>query len=99
MESEKPKLKFKDAYDRLEEISNELSSDDKDVDELVEKVKEAADLIIQCKDILANAQTNIDKIIKDVESKTETTTETVEEVVPQRNTPKSSTSSDDDLPF
>jgi len=97
MASETKDLKFKDAFEKLEKISGELSSDEKDVDELVEKVRVAADLIIHCKDILAKAKTNIDKIITEVEEKTESTTGMIEEVSPKKSSSSSTTS--DDEPF
>lgn len=58
---------YADAVAELEEILVELESDDVDVDRLATQVKRAADLIEICRGRLGAAQTEITRIVADLE--------------------------------
>ena len=54
---------YEDAVNELEEILNELSDDDIDVDHLAERVKRATELVKVCRDRIASARLEV----KDIE--------------------------------
>ena len=54
---------YEDAVTELEEILNELSDDDVDVDHLAERVKRATELVKVCRDRIASARLEV----KDIE--------------------------------
>ena len=54
---------YEDAVTELEEILNELSDDDIDVDHLAERVKRATKLVKVCRDRIASARLEV----KDIE--------------------------------
>ena len=54
---------YEDAVTELEEILNELSDDDIDVDHLAERVKRATELVKVCRDRIASARLEV----KDIE--------------------------------
>jgi exodeoxyribonuclease VII small subunit len=58
---------YADAVTELEEILAELESDDVDVDRLAAQVGRAADLIELCRGRLSAAQTEITRIVADLE--------------------------------
>jgi len=54
---------YEDAVTELEEILNELSDDDIDVDHLAERVKRATELVNVCRNRIASARLEV----KDIE--------------------------------
>ena len=54
---------YEDAVTELEEILNELSDDDIDVDHLAERVKRATELVKVCRERIASARLDV----KDIE--------------------------------
>ena len=54
---------YEDAVTELEEILNELSDNDIDVDHLAERVKRATELVKVCRDRIASARLEV----KDIE--------------------------------
>lgn len=59
---------YADALTELGDILDELERDDLDVDVLAERVKRASELIKLCRTRIARAQTDVDKIVTDLES-------------------------------
>ena len=59
---------YADAMAELGEILDELERDDLDVDVLAERVKRASELIKLCRTRIARAQSDVDKIVTDLES-------------------------------
>ena len=59
---------YKQAISELEKILKELENNDVDVDDLTEKVKRAAELIGICKEKLFHADTEIEKILQNLDS-------------------------------
>ena len=64
-------VKYSKALKRLEEIIQKIESEEIDVDELSERVKEAATLIKACKSKIEKAEVEVKKVMEDldVESK------------------------------
>ena len=60
---EDQEIGYEDAVTELEEILNELSDDDIDVDHLAERVKRATELVKVCRDRIASARLEV----KDIE--------------------------------
>jgi len=56
------------AMTELEGILDELERDDLDVDVLADRVKRASELIALCRGRIARAQTDVDRIVVDLES-------------------------------
>ena len=56
------------AMRELEEILDELERDDLDVDVLATRVQRASELIKLCRERIARAQTDVDRIVVDLES-------------------------------
>ena len=63
---EPDRLAYADAVTELEEILTELESDDVDVDVLADRVARAADLVRLCRDRLAGARVEVDRIVADL---------------------------------
>jgi exodeoxyribonuclease VII small subunit len=61
------KLSYKEAFTELETILATIESDDLNVDELTANVKRAAELIKFCKSKLFETETEIEKIIADID--------------------------------
>ncbi len=59
---------YAQAMTELEEILDELERDDLDVDVLADRVKRASELIALCRGRIARAQTDVDRIVVDLES-------------------------------
>jgi exodeoxyribonuclease VII small subunit len=51
----------------LEEILDELEGDHLDVDVLAERVRRASELLTTCRDRIARAQADVDKIVADLD--------------------------------
>lgn len=62
-EKDDQEIGYEDAVTELEEILNELSDDDIDVDHLAERVKRATELVKVCRDRIASARLEV----KDIE--------------------------------
>ena len=60
----KKKLKFEDAFARLEEILEIMNSDEIDLDKSIKMYEEAEELILSCQENLNRAEQKIEKLIK-----------------------------------
>lgn len=58
--------KYTKAIKRLEEIIEKIESEEIDVDELSEKVKEAVDLLTACKARIEKAELEVKKVVDDL---------------------------------
>jgi exodeoxyribonuclease VII small subunit len=61
------KLSYKEAFTELESILALIESDDLNVDDLTTNVKRAAELIKFCKSKLFETESEIEKIIADID--------------------------------
>ena len=59
---------YADAMSELDDILRELEGDQLDVDVLAERVRRASELIKLCRTRIARAQTDVDKIVTDLEA-------------------------------
>jgi exodeoxyribonuclease VII small subunit len=59
---------YAEAMTELEEILEELEGDQLDVDVLAERVRRASELIKSCRTRIARAQSDVDKIVTDLEA-------------------------------
>ncbi len=62
-------MTYESAYKELQKISAEIESDSVSVDVLAEKVKRAAELIAFCQSRLRDTETEVNNIIKQMESR------------------------------
>jgi exodeoxyribonuclease VII small subunit len=58
---------YAEAMAELEVILEELERDDLDIDVLADRVKRASELIAWCRARIARAQTDVDRIVVDLE--------------------------------
>ncbi len=58
-------IAYKDAIERLETISRQITSCELDVDELASKLKEAKELVKFCQDKLKHVEDDVKKILED----------------------------------
>ena len=58
---------YAEAMAELEEILDELEGDHLDVDVLAERVRRANDLLTTCRERIARAQADVDKIVADLD--------------------------------
>lgn len=58
--------KYTKAIKRLEEIIEKIESEEIDVDELSDKVKEAVDLLTACKARIEKAELEVKKVVDDL---------------------------------
>ncbi|MNK05905.1 exodeoxyribonuclease VII small subunit [compost metagenome] len=65
---EKTNLTYESAYKELTEIAQEIETEAVSVDVLAEKVKRASDLIEFCQTKLRATETEVNKIIKQMEN-------------------------------
>ncbi len=65
------KLTYKQAVDELEGIIGEIESEAVDVDVLTEKVKRASFLIKWCRNRLRKTETEVKKVLSEMEDKPE----------------------------
>ncbi|HBR15319.1 MAG TPA: exodeoxyribonuclease VII small subunit [Candidatus Omnitrophica bacterium] len=63
--------KYSKSLKRLEEIIEKIESEEIDVDELSEKVKEAASLIKGCKEKIGKAELEVKRVVEDLEKEVE----------------------------
>jgi exodeoxyribonuclease VII small subunit len=59
---------YADAVEELEAILDELEGDQLDVDVLAERVRRASELIKVCRVRIGRAQTDVDRIVTDLET-------------------------------
>jgi exodeoxyribonuclease VII small subunit len=59
---------YTEAYEELQEIVSEIERGEISVDELSQKVKRAALLISICKDKLTSTESDVNQILKELES-------------------------------
>jgi exodeoxyribonuclease VII small subunit len=60
-------MNYKDAFEELQSIVNDIELGEISVDELAEKVKRATVLINICKTKLATTEEDVNKILKELE--------------------------------
>ena len=65
----KKNVSYKEAITEIEEILRQLENNELDVDELSEKVKRVSSLVSLCKEKLHNTEVEIDKILKEMDTK------------------------------
>ena len=63
--------KYSKAIKKLEEIIVRIESEEIDVDELSERVKEAVELIKVCKNKIEKAEMDVKQVVKDLDSETQ----------------------------
>lgn len=80
-------ISYEEAYKELEQIAKEIENETVSVDVLAAKVKRASELVTICQTKLKGAESEVNKIISQMESKKNTT--------PLAD----SSASDTDLPF
>ncbi len=61
------KVNYSEAIEELETIVDEIESDNISVDDLAEKVKRASELIRICKDVLYKTESEINKVLNDMQ--------------------------------
>ncbi len=64
----KKTLTYKDAISEIEEILQQIESEELDVDDLSTKVKHVSTLIAFCKKKLHETETEVEKILKDIDT-------------------------------
>lgn len=62
----KDSLKYGEAREKLEKILREIDSNEVDVDDLADQVKEAAQLIQVCRKKLQNTRLEVEKIVAEM---------------------------------
>jgi exodeoxyribonuclease VII small subunit len=62
------KISYQKAYDELQTILAQIENDELDVDELTKNVKKASELIKFCKSKLFETETEIEKIIQEMDN-------------------------------
>lgn len=65
----KKNLTYGEAITQIEEILNKIENEEPDVDELTKLVKEASELIKFCKNRLYETESEIEKMLNDLENK------------------------------
>ena len=83
----KDSLKYGEAREKLEKILKEIEGNEVDVDDLTDRVKEAAQLIQVCRKKLSKTRVEVEKVVAEMGLK--------EEEVPEEKDPSSS----DEAPF
>jgi len=63
-------MKYSEAVKRLEEILENIDRSDVGIDELADLVKEASDLIKNCRSILTSTERNVQESLEDLEATT-----------------------------
>ena len=62
-------LTYQQAFQELEQITNDIESEEVSVDELAKKVKRAADLLEICNAKLKLTEVEVNKIIENIKNK------------------------------
>jgi exodeoxyribonuclease VII small subunit len=65
------KTTYREAYSELESILEKLENNELDVDQLAEQVKRAAELIKFCRRKLVETETEIEKVMEQMDSEGE----------------------------
>jgi exodeoxyribonuclease VII small subunit len=65
-------ISYSEAIAAIDEILEQIETGELDVDELAAKVKQATELLKLCKGKLFNTTKEIEKVLKEMESDTET---------------------------
>lgn len=63
----KKNIGYSEAMKEIETILRQIEQDELDVDDLSEKVKRVSMLIKTCKEKLQNTESEVEKILKDIE--------------------------------
>jgi len=63
-----PEIKYSKAVKRLDEILQKIESEEIDVDELADRVKEAVQLIKVCKDKIEKAEFEVNRVVEGFDS-------------------------------
>ncbi|MGE0078592.1 MAG: exodeoxyribonuclease VII small subunit [Bacteroidales bacterium] len=63
----KKTLKYSEAIQEIEQIVDQIESDELDIDELTEKIKRVSELLKFCKAKLRSTEEEVQKIMKDFE--------------------------------
>jgi exodeoxyribonuclease VII small subunit len=61
------KIKYKEAFQRIELIVSQIEGDDPDVDKLTDLVKEGLELLKYCKQHLRRTEENLESALQDLE--------------------------------
>lgn len=69
------KISYTEAFEELQQLVEEIESGEISVDELSEKVKRATELIKICKTKLTSTEEDVNKILKELESASDDTSE------------------------
>jgi exodeoxyribonuclease VII small subunit len=64
---EKKKQTYTEAIEEIEDIVNKMENEELDVDELTVQVKRAAQLLKFCREKLYTTESEVEKIIKEIE--------------------------------
>jgi len=67
----KKNLSYSEAVTRIDEILQQIEAGELDVDELAEKVKQAAELLKLCKAKLFSTEKEVEKILKEMDDNDE----------------------------
>ena len=67
----KKNLSYSEAVDTIDEILQQIETGELDVDELAEKVKQAAELLKICRGKLFSTEKEVEKILKEMEGSEE----------------------------
>ena len=62
---------YTEAVERIEEILDQIENGELDVDQLAEKVKQASELLKICRGKLFETEKELDRILKEMDSKEE----------------------------
>ena len=63
-------IKYSKAMKKIEELIQKIESEEIDVDDLSDKVKEAVELIKVCKNKIEKAEMEVKKVVDDFETET-----------------------------
>jgi len=63
-------IKYSKAMKKIEELIQKIESEEIDVDDLSDKVKEAVELIKVCKNKIEKAEMEVKKVVDDFEAET-----------------------------
>lgn len=66
-----PDMKYSKAMERLEDIIRKIESEEVDIDELSEKVKEAVGLVKLCKEKVERAELEVKEVVEAFEKEEE----------------------------
>ena len=90
------KLKYGEAKERLEGILDELESNEVDIDDLADRIKEARDLIQVLTDKLTRTKGEVEKVMANFDAEPEVAAPADRPAGPSEDAPHEAT---DELPF